>query len=90
MANKITYWAILGQGSTVDRPQGLLRRLEHDDGPADEGLRVNSDLSWGFTSLIVGWEHGNGEEELVEVSHEQASKIMQYFRERLAQQRAER
>ncbi|MGH3402941.1 MAG: hypothetical protein ACRDRJ_10640 [Streptosporangiaceae bacterium] len=88
MANKITYWAILGGGSTVDRPQGLLRRLEHDDGSEDEALRVNKDLSWGRASLLLEEEHGNGEEELVEVSHEQASKIVQYFRERLAQQRA--
>jgi hypothetical protein len=90
MGNKITYWAILGGGSTVDRPQGLLRRLEHDNGREDEALRVNKDLSWRRTSLLIEEEHGNGEEELVEVSHEQASKIVQYFRERLAQQRAER
>ena len=44
MANKITYWAILGRGSTVDRPLGLVRRLEHDDGPEDEAL--NKDMGW--------------------------------------------
>jgi hypothetical protein len=49
---------------------------------------VNKDLSWRRTSTLVEEEHGNGEVELVEVSHEQASKIVQYFRERLAQQRA--
>lgn len=88
MANKITYWAILGRGSTVDRPLGLLRRLEHDDGPEDEGLNVNEeDLSWSRTSLLIEAEHGNGEVDLMEVSHEQASKIVQYFRQRLAQQK---
>jgi hypothetical protein len=86
MANKITYWAVLGRGSTIDRPLGLLRRLEHDNGPVDEGLNVNTDLSWGWTSMIVEREHGDLGRELVEVSHEQASKIVQYFRERLAQQ----
>jgi hypothetical protein len=89
MANKITYWAILGGGATVDRPQGLLRRLQHDDGSEDEALRVNSDLSWRRTALLIEEEHGNGETELAEVSHEQASKIVQYFRERRAQQRSE-
>jgi hypothetical protein len=88
MPNKITYWAILGQGSTVDRPLGLLRRLEHDDGPEDEGLNVNTDLSWSRTSMIVEQEHGDLGRELVKVSHEQASKIVEYFRERLAQQRS--
>jgi hypothetical protein len=88
MASKITYWAILGGDSTVDRPRGLLRRLEHDDGAEDEGLRVNADLSWRRSSTLVEWEHGNGEVELVEVSHAQASKIVQYFRERLAGEQA--
>jgi len=50
---------------------------------------VNTDLSWGRTSTLIEEEHGNGEAELVEVSHEQASKIVQYFRERLAQQWAD-
>jgi hypothetical protein len=88
MANKITYWAILGRGSTVDRPLGLLRRLEHDIGFEDEGLNVNTDLSWRRSSTLIEQEHGDLGQELVEVSHEQADKIMQYFRERLAQQQA--
>jgi hypothetical protein len=32
--------------------------------------------------VIVEWEHGDFDDELVEVSHERASKIMEYFRER--------
>jgi len=80
MANKITYYAILGQGATVDRPQGLLRRLEHDDGPEDEGL--HRDMSWRRTPLIIEHENGSTDEELVEVSHEQAGRIVQYFREK--------
>jgi hypothetical protein len=30
----------------------------------------------------VDWEHGSYDEELVEVSHAQATKIIEYFRER--------
>ena len=30
--------------------------------------------------LIVEWERGDFEDELVGVSHEQASKIIEYFR----------
>ena len=84
MGNKITYYAILGDGATVDRPQGLLRRLEHDDGPEDEGL--NRDLSWRRTSLIIEQENGSTDEQLVQVSHEQASRIVEYFREKFGQE----
>jgi hypothetical protein len=82
MTNRITYYAILGRGATVARPLGLLRRLEHDDGPDDEGL--NEDLSWSFTPLIIEWERSNYDNELVEVSHEQASRIVEYFSRKFA------
>jgi hypothetical protein len=75
----ITYYAVIADDRTVDNPYGLVRRLEHDDGPSDEGLR--KDFSWAFTPAIVEWERGDLGPELVEVSHEQASKIIEYFRE---------
>ena len=80
MSDSITYYAIVGDDRTTDNPYGLVRRLKHDDGPSDEALR--KDFSWKFTPLIVEWERGDFEDELVEVSHEQAEKIIQYFRER--------
>jgi hypothetical protein len=82
MSNKITFYAILGSGATVEAPLGLLRRLEFDNGWADEGL--NKDLSWSFTPLIVEWEHDSYGRELVEVSHDQASRIAAYFRQKFA------
>ncbi len=85
MSNRIIYYAIVGRGASPDHPLGLVRRLEHDDGPEDETMR--QDLSWRRTPVIVEWEHGSYDNELVEVSHEQASKIVQYFREKFAQQR---
>jgi hypothetical protein len=80
MPQKITYYAIVGGDRTIDDPYGLLRRLEHENGPADEGLR--RDFSWSQSPLITEWERGDFEDELVEVSHGQASKIIEYFRER--------
>ena len=82
MPQKITYYAIVGGDRTVDNPSGLVRRLEHDDGADDEALR--RDFSWKFTPLIVEWERGDLGEELIEVSHQKAEKIIQYFRGRWA------
>jgi hypothetical protein len=78
--DKITYYAIIGEDRTVDYPYGLARRLEHHDGPSDEALR--KDFSWKATPVITEWERGDFADELVEVSHEQAERIVQYFRER--------
>ncbi len=79
MPQKITYYAVVDSRTTADKPYGLVRRLEHDDGPADETLR--RDFSWQFTPAIVEWKRGDLSYELVEVSHAQASKIIEYFRE---------
>jgi hypothetical protein len=81
MPDKITFYAIVDSETTVEQPYGLLRRLEFDDnGFTDEGLR--RDFSWSFTPIIVEWQRSDFDDELVEVSHEQASKIIEYFREK--------
>ncbi len=81
MPDKITFYAIVDHKTSADRPYGLLRRLEFDgDGFTDEGLR--RDFSWSFTPIIVEWQRSDFDDELVEVSHAQASKIIGYFREK--------
>jgi hypothetical protein len=80
MPDKITYYAIVGGSNSVTDPHGLARRLETDQGFTDEVLR--GDFSWKFTPVIVEWERGDFADELVEVGHAQASKIIEYFRER--------
>jgi hypothetical protein len=80
MPDKITYYAVIGGTRTVDNPYGLVRRLETDWGFTDETIR--KDFSWIFTPVIVEWQHGSFDDELVEVSHEQAEKIIRYFRDR--------
>ena len=82
MGGTITYYAVVGGDRTVDNPYGLVRRLEHHDGPSDEGLR--RDFSWAHTPMIVEWERGDLGQELVEVSHEQASRIIEHFRAKWA------
>jgi hypothetical protein len=81
MPDKITYYAVVDDEVEVDQPYGLVRRLEFDgNGFTDETLR--RDFSWIFTPAIVEWKRGDLSSELVEVSHAQASKIIEYFRER--------
>ena len=78
MPDKITYYAIVGGRNAIGNPRGLVRRLEHNDGPSDEALQ--EDFGWKFTPVIVEWERGDFDDELIEVSHEQASEIIEYFR----------
>jgi hypothetical protein len=79
--DKITYYAVIGEDRTVDNPDGLVRRLDFDgDGFTDEALR--KDFSWASTPVIVEWERGDSADDLVEVTHDQVERIIQYFRER--------
>lgn len=80
MPDKITFYAIVGGDRTIANPYGLVRRLQTDWGMSDEALR--KDFGWHRTPLIVEWERGDFEDQMVEVSHEQAEKIMEYFRQR--------
>lgn len=79
MPQQVTYYAVVDSRTIIEEPYGLVRRLEHDDGPEDETLR--RDFSWQFTPAISEWERGELSYELVEVSHEQAGRIIEYFRE---------
>jgi hypothetical protein len=77
----VTHRRLVPGAGEIMRAAGLLRRLEFDaDGFTDEGLR--QDFSWDFTPLIVEWERGNFRYDLVEVSHERASKIIEHFRQK--------
>lgn len=82
MPGTITYYAVIADNRTIDNPYGLVRRLEHDDGPSDESMRT--DFSWVVSPLITQWESGRPGHYLVEISHAQASKIIEYFRMRWA------
>ena len=63
MPDKITYYVIVGGSNTVHNPRGLVRRLEHKDGPSDKALR--DDFSWKSTPMIIEWERGDFDDELV-------------------------
>ncbi len=78
MPGTITYYAVIADNRTIENPYGLVRRLEHEDGPSDESMRT--DFSWAGSPLIAEWERGGIGHELVEVTHAQASKIIRYFR----------
>jgi hypothetical protein len=57
MAEKVTYYAILDEFSTREKPSGVLRRVENDEGATDEIFC--RDLSWEFSSLLIAAERSS-------------------------------
>ena len=85
MTENISYYAILRDGDTPDRPSGLARRTSTPEGRLDETLR--RDLTWKRDSAIYEWERG--EElgtELVGISAAEAAELIERFRERWSQE----
>jgi hypothetical protein len=82
MAEKITYYAIVDQFSSLERPAGVLRRIDNDEGTIDEAF--SRDLTWAFSPLMYSAERGDLANEFVPISEAEADRIVAGIRERAA------
>jgi len=78
MAEEITYYAIINDFSSRERPGGVLRRIKHDSGERDETF--GSDLAWGRSSLMHSYERGDLTNRFVPISEEEAGRIVERIR----------
>lgn len=78
MAEKITYYAIIDEFSTRDRPGGVLRRVKNDEGQVDEAF--SRDLRWEFSPLLYAAERGDTMFDFVPIGEEEAGRIVERLR----------
>ena len=78
MTDKITYYAIIDEFSSRDRPGGVLRRVAKDDGHVDEAFSRN--LRWEFSSLLYAAERGDTMFDFVPIGEDEASRIVERIR----------
>ena len=78
MAAKITYYAIVDEFSSRERPGGVLRRVQDDEGQEDQSF--TRDLKWEFSPLLYSYERGDGDNQLFEISEEEADRIVERIR----------
>ena len=78
MAQTITYYAIIDEFSSRDRPGGVLRRVVDDNGRVDEAF--SSDLTWEFSSLLYAAERGDTMFEFVPITQDEADQIVARIR----------
>lgn len=74
MAEQITYYAILDEDSTPERPVGVLRRVKSDEGQTDEVF--SRKLKWEFSPLLYSAEHGDTMYDFTPISTEEANQIV--------------
>jgi hypothetical protein len=79
MTEKITYYAIVDELTTVEQPAGVLRRVKNNDGTTDEVF--SGELQWTFSPLMYEAEHGDLENDFVPISEAEAERIVARIRE---------
>jgi hypothetical protein len=78
MTARRTYYAILDEDSSPDRPAGVFRRVKSDDGQIDEVFSRN--LKWEFSPLLYSAERGDTMFDFAEISEGEANEIVARIR----------
>jgi hypothetical protein len=78
LSKKTTYYALVNEFSSRERPGGVLRRVEDDDGQDDEVFSRN--LTWESSTLLYSAERGNLDNKFFEVSEQEAERIVARIR----------
>lgn len=78
MSKKITYYAIVDEFSSQERPGGVLRRIQEDDGQEDQSFTRK--LKWEFSPLLYSYERGDGDNKFYEITEDEANRIVARIR----------
>jgi len=75
---RVTYYAIRDADTTAERPAGLARRIEHHLGQRDEAFGY--DLTWRHTFLLYAAERGSLDNRLIQISGNEAQRLVARIR----------
>ncbi len=83
MPDKITYYAIVDDLSSREQPAGVLRRIYFETGGRrDEAFSQH--LVWERTVLLVSAERGDLQNEFIEITEDEANRIVERIRATVA------
>ena len=78
MAEEITYYAIVNEFSSRERPGGVLRRIKYDGGQRDEAF--TRDLVWKRSSSLHSAERGDTMNDFYPITEDEAMRIVDRIR----------
>jgi len=79
MPDKVTYYAVVNDLSSRDRPAGVFRRTYTDDGGrSDEAFSRN--LRWEYSTSLISAERGDLANEYIEITEDEANQIVERIR----------
>jgi hypothetical protein len=78
MTDKFTYYAIIDEETSREKPRTVLRRVENDEGQIDE--MFSRDLAWERSSLLHSANRGDTMLDFVEIAEKEADQIVDRIR----------
>jgi hypothetical protein len=79
MPDKVTYYAVVNDLSSRERPAGVFRRIYTEDGGrSDEAFTRN--LRWEYSTSLISAERGDLANEFVEITEAEADQIVERIR----------
>jgi hypothetical protein len=82
MPDKVTYYAIVNDFSSRERPAGVFRRTYTEDGGrSDEAFTRN--LKWEYSTSLISAERGDLDNKFIEITEGEANQIVERIRARV-------
>jgi hypothetical protein len=79
MTDQITYYAIVDEDTSPNRPVGVFRRVKGDGGQVDEVFSRH--LQWEFSPLLYSAERGDTMYDFIQITQDEADRIVAGIRE---------
>ena len=83
MPDKVTYYAIIDDLSSRERPAGVFRRIYTDDGGRRDEAFTRELSSGSVAGSLVSAERGDLENEFIEITEDEANQIVERIRARV-------
>jgi hypothetical protein len=79
MPDKVTYYAVVNDFSSRERPAGVFRRIYTENGGrSDEAFTRN--LQWEYSTSLISAERGDLDNEFIEITEYEANQIVERIR----------
>jgi hypothetical protein len=78
MTDKITYYAMIDEDTSREKPRTVLRRVKTDEGQIDE--MFSRDLTWERSPLLHAANRGDTMFDFTEITKEEADQIVDRIR----------
>src|SRR6266568_1242894 len=78
MTDKVTYYAVVNDFSSRERPAGVFRRTYTEDGGrSDEAFTRN--LQWEYSTSLISAERGDLDNKFIEITEDEANQLVPIY-----------